>query len=175
MPTCTRTWEHDRLNDFSITYWRAYRRLTDTIRLAMLMRPLTLPRLTCASKAAAQPRVSLPAPCSAARRSSGACRAQPSDAGNGATGSGGLPLSGNSFLSFDDSFERHTAAANDSAVAMGSSNFSKRLLQGEQILQSYLSGRVHQVLQNTYPDACRKTLQPMRCTRQSQSQFLSQQ
>ncbi len=58
----------------------------------------------------------------------------------------GFPLPANSsFLSFEDLHERHPHAPIGHNARVGSANFSQRLLQGEQILQSYLSGRVHQV------------------------------
>lgn len=58
----------------------------------------------------------------------------------------GFPLPAHSsFLSFEDLHERHPHAPIGHNARVGSANFSQRLLQGEQILQSYLSGRVHQV------------------------------
>ncbi len=77
---------------------------------------------------------------SSSSSSRGSSNGQPSSDGSGASfgRTGG-------FLTLEDNYERHQRAAHGMNTRIGDPNFSDRLLKGEQILQSYLSGRVHQV------------------------------
>ena len=79
--------------------------------------------------------------------------------GNGGGPNGARPPrpSNSGYLSFEDSFERRRRQdVEDETEALGDPNFSEKLLKGEQILQSYLSGRVRQVplLPRPFPGGC---------------------